>query len=123
MHSSYIAVGFMVTGVLTNLIYRYKTRSDGTIYVKDKYTYVRLSSSNNHAHSSQQFTLIDKDNNLYTIPYSVFSLQFNAEDKWAKVETNKKYHIKYWGIRMPLLGLYPRIDHISEATDPSRKEL
>lgn len=121
MHSSYLPIGFMVTGIVTNLLYRYNTRSDRIINVKDKYSYTRVFGNNGHIQSSQQFTIIDKDEKLYTIPYSVLSLQFDAEDKWSKVMVGKSYHIKYWGIRQPLLGLYPRIDDIIEINDDSPK--
>jgi len=114
MKSSFITVGLMVSGLATNLLYRYHTRSDCIIHVKDKYTYTRVSSSNGTTYSTQQFTIVDKEDKLYTIPYSVLSLQFDAEDKWSKIVIGKSYHIHYWGIRQPFLGLYPRIDCITE---------
>lgn len=123
MHSSYLTVGCMVAGLATNLLYRYQTRSDCIIHVKDKYTYTRVSSSNGTTYSNQQFTVVDKEDKLYTIPYSVLSLQFDAEDKWSKMVIGKTYHIQYWGIRQPFLGLYPRIDGITEVQNDSPKVL
>lgn len=119
MHSSYFTIGFMVTGIVTNVLYRYNTRSDGIIKVKDKYTFTRVSGSNGNTYSSQQFTIVDNNDKIYTIPYSVLSLQFDAEDKWSKMAIGKIYRIQYWGIRQPFLGLYPRIDGITEVTDDS----
>jgi hypothetical protein len=113
----------MAAGLATNLLYRYHTRSDGIIHVKDKYMYTRLSSSNGNTYSTQQFTIVDKEDKLYTIPYSVLSLQFDAEDKWSKMAIGKTYRIQYWGIRQPLLGLYPRIDSITEVQNDSPKVL
>lgn len=122
MYSSYLPIGFVVTGV-TNMLYHYHTRSDGIIHVNDKYSYNRVYSNSGHIRSSQQFTIIDKDEKLYTIPYSVLSLQFDAEDKWSKMMVGKSDHITYWGICQPLLGLYPRIDGITEVQSDSPKVL
>lgn len=123
MYSSHITIGFMAAGLATNLLYRYHTRSDCIIDVKDKYTYTHVSSSNGATYSHQQFTIVDKEDKLYTIPYSVLSLQFDAEDKWSKMIIGKTYHIQYWGIRQPFLGLYPRIDEITEVHSDSPKVL
>ena len=123
MHSSHLTVGLMAVGLATNLVYRYHTRSDGIIHVKGKYLYTRIASSNSNTYSTQQFTIVDNEDNLYTIPYSFLSLQFDAEDKWAKMEIGKTYRIQYWGIRQPFLGLYPRIDSITEVQNDSPKVL
>lgn len=114
MYSSHITVGLMATGLITNLLYRYSTRSEGTLHIKDKYMYTRVSGTNRNVYASQQFTVVDQNDTLYTIPYSLLSFQFDAEDKWSKLVIGKTYQVKYWGIRQPMLGLYPRIDEIVE---------
>ena len=43
-----------------------------------------------------------------------FKGDFNRADEYAKIEENKKYRVKGYGVRLPFLGMYHKIYDVKE---------
>jgi hypothetical protein len=99
------------TGMLgLGAIYHYGTVFEKTIIVDSKYD--RASGNNNNIYTS--YMLCDKDNNIYSVNRSLYWLSFDNAEKWNKVKENKKYQIKGYGFRIPILSLYPNLIDIKK---------
>ncbi len=53
--------------------------------------------------------IADKNNTIYEVSNSILLLKMNAAENIAKLDVGKKYVVKGYGIRVPLIGLYPKI--------------
>jgi hypothetical protein len=105
----------MITGfgiLSSNLMYRYFTLSEDTLTLKNKYVYTSILGWDMVC-STQNFNFVSETGNIYNIPNSILALQFDAEDKWARLNEKSTYKIRYWGIRQPFLSLFPRVYDIS----------
>jgi hypothetical protein len=107
----YFTLGVATAGVLSNILYRSMTLKDITITVKDKYKYMTIPANN---HVMNNFNIVDMNNTIYNIPYSILALQFDAHEKWIGMQAGKKYAIKTWGVRIPILNIFPKIYNIKE---------
>ena len=56
--------------------------------------------------------IADKNNTIYEVSNSILLLKMNAAENIAKLEVGKKYVVKGYGIRVPLIGLYPKITEV-----------
>jgi len=103
---SYKLLIYIVILVLVfNLIYTYATKFEKTITIKN-IDNIKLSSK----YLSNIIT--DTEGNIYTVKNNIYLLFFTAPELYESLEENKKYVIKGYGMRIPLLGMYK---HIYEA--------
>jgi hypothetical protein len=100
-NSLWLLLGLIFFTVLFNLFYQYGTRFEKVITVDEKYTYGK--GSNN----SQSIS--DKDNNVYFVKDSIYYLHFSSLEVFNSLDVNKKYKVNGYGVRVPVLGLYPII--------------
>jgi hypothetical protein len=56
-----------------------------------------------------EFMIIDENGNHYNVNNSVWYWKWNSIEDWHKMKSSKEIAIKYYGWRVPLLGLFPNI--------------
>tara|TARA_Y100000389_G_C17466208_1_gene525835 strand:+ start:3356 stop:3718 length:363 start_codon:yes stop_codon:yes gene_type:complete len=86
-------------------IYYFTTTFERTITIKKNINY--MSGAGRSIHASNLIS--DVNNNVYRISNSLLLLRFNAAEMLSKFESGKTYKIRGYGIRYPVLGLYPNI--------------
>ncbi len=92
---------FFIIIIIINIVYTYGTKFEKKITVKEiNNLYVYKSSGN---------FLSDTNNNIYRISNSIFYLFFTSTELYEKIDPNKTYNIKGFGLRIPIIGLYPQI--------------
>jgi len=87
------------------ILYAYRTY-EKEIHIEKKN---RLADENKYGWK----TIIDKNNNIYNTTNSIFHFHFNYKKVYLQMEENKKYKIKYYGLCIPYLYLYPNIYSIN----------
>ena len=112
--SRYEALLLSVVSLGGNACYAYGTYQTKVICIHKKYQFTR--------NGFTQFMIVDNNGNHYNVNNSVFYWKWDSIEDWNKMETsaekekekekeqnNKKVDIKYYGWRVPLLGMFPNI--------------
>ena len=90
---------------LVNVILYFVSSFEKDIVVKEKYIRYRRRSSNYH--------IVAEDGTIYQIKNVWFKGDFNRADDYVKLEVGKKYHVKGFGYRVPMLDMYQGIYEIN----------
>jgi hypothetical protein len=91
--------GLVVAG---HACYTYKTTKHATIIIDKKYTFDKNGLTN--------FMVIDTNGKHYNVNNSFWYWKWDSIEDWHKLQTNKhNIKIKYYGLRVPTLGLFPNI--------------
>ena len=91
--------GLLVAG---HACYTYKTTKHATIIIDKKYTFDKNGLTN--------FMVIDTNGKHYNVNNSFWYWKWDSIEDWHKLQTNKhNIKIKYYGLRVPTLGLFPNI--------------
>ena len=93
-----IILGLFASG---HALYAYGTNTTEDITVIDKYTTV--------IHGSTQFMIIDDMGRHFNVNNSTWYWKWDSIEDWAKIKKGNHLTAKYYGIRLPLLGLFPNI--------------
>ena len=56
-----------------------------------------------------EFMIIDNNGKHYNVNNSLWYWKWNSIEEWNKLETNKEIIVKYYGVRIPLFGIFPNI--------------
>ncbi len=88
-------------GTVCNLGYTLGTMNQKDIVVAKKYQY----DSNGFTH----FMIVDTTGNHYDVNNSLWYMKWDSIEDWSSVETNDNVSIKYYGWRVPFLGMFPKI--------------
>lgn len=70
-----------------------------------------------------QYRLVDAQQRLYRVPYSLLSGQWDPRGVWAPVQVGRRYTLGYWGWDAPLLGLYRCVDRVTPDGDALQSPL
>lgn len=99
---------FIIIGSIacSNLLYKSITLREEIVLFKNKF----VVPVNNLFIPPNRLKTIDNQN--YTLANSI--LVNNHEGLFKKIETNKYYKIKYWGVNKPEYGLYKKIYKIED---------
>lgn len=81
--------------------YTYNTTQNKIIKVNKKYNFTR--------NGFTEFMIIDNTGKHYNVNNSVWYWKWDSIEDWNNIETNKEIFIKYYGWRVPLLGLFPNV--------------
>lgn len=81
--------------------YTYSTTKNNIITINKKYTFTR--------NGVTEFMIIDNNNKHYNVNNSVWFWKWDSIEDWHNIEINKALPIKYYGYRIPCLGLFPNI--------------
>ena len=90
---------FFIIGVIEGL-YIFFTKFEKEITIDEKYTY-----GGNGINQS----ISDKENNIYVVRNSMFYLHWESLEVFNNMDTNNRYKISGYGIRVPVLGMFPII--------------
>jgi hypothetical protein len=106
---SIISGGLLVGG---HMAYTYGTTQNKIIVINKKYQFTR--------NGFTEFMIVDNKGDHYNINNSVWYWKWNSIEDWVKLDTNNEIHIKYYGYRIPFLGIFPNIisNNHSKLPDP-----
>ena len=96
-----LAFGVVSLGMIGHASYTLKTTKHKIITVHKKYKF-----SNN---GFTEFMIIDEKGNHYNVNNSIWYWKWDSIEDWHKIQTNKEFIIKYYGWRIPVLGLFPNV--------------
>jgi hypothetical protein len=88
-------------GLFCHGCYVYGTVNTKSIIASKKYTFVQ--------NGFTEFMIIDEKGNHFNVNNSVWLLSWEAIEKWNEISINDKLVIQYYGIRIPIIGLFPVI--------------
>lgn len=94
----------LLSSIIFNIVLYYTTHFEKNITVKDKYTRYRKYGSN--------YNVVDENNNVYQVGNVWFKLDFDRAEDYNKLEKGKKYKVKGYGIRLPMIDMYKNIYQI-----------
>ena len=81
-------------------MYIFFTKFEKEITIGEKYTY----GGNGISQS-----ISDKENNIYVVRNSMFYLHWESLEVFNSMDTNKRYKVSGYGIRVSVLGMFPII--------------
>jgi hypothetical protein len=103
-----IAIGLSVTLPLHGA-YVYFTKSDdggdNKITVKEKYVLPGGPTPN----IGTTLMIIDDKNRHYALPNSLWFNHWSAPELWSSLKIDHHYHVRQYGVRCGILGLFPNI--------------
>jgi hypothetical protein len=94
-------IGFLGLLVSGHGCYAYLTQKQKQIIISKKYQFCRNGFS--------EFIIVDTNNKHYNMNNSFWYWKWNSLEDWDKLATNDVILIKYYGWRVPILGLFPNI--------------
>ena len=94
-------IGIFTIGTIGHLTYTLATTEKDKSIIKKKYKMER--------NGFTDFMVIDDRGRHFNINNSFWYWKWNSIEDWHKMETSKEITIKYYGWRVPLLGLFPNI--------------
>jgi hypothetical protein len=97
----YILVGSNILFFGTHAFYTYGTVQNKIIVIKKKYKFSR--------NGLTEFMIIDNNNKHYNVNNSFWFWKWDSVEDWNNLETNQQLIIKYYGYRIPVLGIFPNI--------------
>ncbi len=92
---------FIAVAVISHPIYVYGTTYTKEITVTKKYKYT--------SNGNTEFMIIDRNNCHYNVGNSFWYWKWDSIEDWSNIDETEGYKIKYYGVRFPLLGLFPVI--------------
>jgi hypothetical protein len=99
-------LGIILASILLNLGLYLTTGFETTITVSNKYIRTTRRSSRYH--------VVDKKGENFRVDNNMFKGDFNRGDDYGKLEDGKKYKVKGYGIRVPVLNMYRKIYSIEK---------
>jgi hypothetical protein len=82
-------------------VYVFSTERTLTLEVKKKYKINRGGDT--------EFMIVDEDGRHFNVNNSLWYWKWDALEDWHKIQEKKSISIKYYGWRVPVLGLFPNI--------------
>ena len=87
------------TGI--HAIYAYTTEKKEEVEIINKYKIVN--------YGSTYFMVIDNKGRHFNVNNSMWYWKWDSLEDWHKIKNNNKINIKYYGLRIPVLGIFPNI--------------
>ena len=84
-----------------NLGYSVVTEKKEEIKVAKKYKLVDYGSTN--------FMIVDNNGRHFNINNSLWYWKWDSVEDWEKIDKNDTISIRYYGLRVPLFGMFPNI--------------
>ena len=88
-------------------LYAYGTSTTEEVTVINKYKIVN--------HGSTRFMIHDEKGRHYAVNNSVWYWKWDSIEDWVKIKKGDHVTVKYYGIRSPLLGLFPNVVRTMDA--------
>ena len=96
-----LAFGVVSLGIIGHASYTLKTTKHKIITVHKKYKF-----SNN---GFTEFMIIDEKGNHYNVTNSIWYWKWDSIEDWHSIKEEQKLHTLTYGLRVPILGLFPNI--------------
>ena len=96
-----ILIGLVIFAIVLNIILYFGTHFKKDITIKDRYIRYRRSASN--------YNVVDAEGNIYKVGNVWFKGDFNRAEDFQRLEKGKTYNVSGYGIRVPMLDMYPSI--------------
>jgi hypothetical protein len=93
--------GILTTVLAGHGIYAYSTEEKDAILVTKKYKMNR--------NGFTDFMIIDDKGRHFNVNNSLWYWKWNSVEDWHNIEENKQLFIRYYGLRMPVIGLFPNV--------------
>ena len=90
-----------VTMISSNFVYAVFTREEKEIIVKKKYKFDRSGFT--------EFMIIDSNDKHYNLNNSLWYWKWDSIEDWHSIKEEQKLHTLTYGLRVPILGLFPNI--------------
>ena len=97
---NFFIIAFIIYTVIA-LILSFSNYTVKTITVKSKTAY-----SSGRAHYNM---IIDTNGNTYFVENYIFIGLFNSAEIYGSMDVGKSYSVSTYGVRIPILGLFPNI--------------
>ncbi len=92
----------LIGPILTcHALYTSLTSNNTNIHVKNKYKYVKGGFTH--------FMIVDTNDVHYNIHNSFWYGKWDAVEDWTNIKIGEHLRIKYYGFRVPLLGMFPNV--------------
>ena len=93
----------LTIGIVGHGIYAYSTEEKDAILVTKKYKMNR--------NGFTDFMIIDDKGRHFNVNNSLWYWKWNSVEDWHKIDekSEEKLFIKYYGLRMPVIGLFPNV--------------
>lgn len=98
---SFIIGGLLVGTTIGHGVYALGTVENKIIKINKKYQFDR--------NGFTEFMVIDENGKHYNVNNSIWYWKWNSLEDWHKLETNKHICVKYYGLRIPVFGMFPNI--------------
>ena len=95
------SVSILGCTIVGHFAYALGTKKKKEIKIVKKYTFTK--------NGYTDFMVIDSYGNHYNINNSLWYWKWDSIEDWNSIETNKKLNMKYYGWRVPILGIFPNI--------------
>jgi|TARA_B100001093_G_C26140106_1_gene722948 hypothetical protein len=100
-----IIIAIIVLFLIFNIVLYFGTNFTKDIKIKDKYIRYRRRGSN--------YNIVDSEGNIYQVNNVWFKGDFNRAEDYQLLEKGKTYNVTGYGIRIPMLDMYPNIYKIN----------
>ncbi len=97
----YGIVFFGSCGLITHCIYAYSTDKNEHVKIVKKYKMVR--------NGFTEFMIIDDKDRHFNVNNSFWYNKWNSVEDWSSIKEGDELYFKYYGYRMPILGMFPNI--------------
>lgn len=92
---------FFTLGAFTHSVYAIGTSKYEKSIIVKKYKMIR--------NGFTEFMVIDEQGKHYNVNNSFWYAKWNSVEDWSNIKEGYELHFKYYGWRVPLLGLFPNI--------------
>ena len=99
-----VIIALIVLSILINIGLFFGTHFTKDITIKDKYIRYRKSSN---------YNVVDSEGNIYKVDNVWFKGDFDRAEDYQRLEKGKKYNVTGYGVRVPMLDMYPKIYRIN----------
>lgn len=100
----------LVTGLGAHLCYTFGTLEEKQIVIKEKYKF--------DSNGFTNFMLVDENGSHYKVANCLWFFKWDSIEDWTNLKQGSIYPLKFYGYRIPVLGLFPIIVGQSDKTMP-----
>ena len=94
-----------------NFFYATTTKEEVQINIQKKYKFDR--------NGFTEFMVIDNKGTHYNVNNSFWYGKWDSIEDWHSIELNKQLDITYYGLRVPLFGMFPNIVKFNNNSNPN----
>ena len=91
----------ITTGISCHCTYTLGTSKNEQLTIVKKYKMVR--------NGYTEFMVIDENERHFNVNNSLWYWKWNSIEDWTKIKEGDNFNFKYYGWRVPVLGLFPNI--------------